>query len=151
MPLLYASLTGGRVLAVLFFICITFAGLSSLISIIERPVRVLEDFGGRTKNLHFKSLLLLYCLSQFVVFLPLSLSPLPCSWWVQHQHRTPTYWLTKTQCGPMPSFCLAVSCCSSCYATVPSGSEETSTRTMALETGLFLSYGYLLSCKFIVE
>ena len=46
MPLLYASLSGGRVLAVIFFLCITLAGISSLISIMEQSVHVLEDFGG---------------------------------------------------------------------------------------------------------
>ena len=48
MPLLYGSLSGGRVLAVLFFFCITLAGLSSLISILELCVHVLEDFGSKT-------------------------------------------------------------------------------------------------------
>lgn len=47
MPLLYGSLSGGRVLAVLFFFCITLAGLSSLISILELCVHVLEDFGSK--------------------------------------------------------------------------------------------------------
>ena len=46
MPLLYASMSGGRVLAVIFFLCITLAGLSSLISIMEQSVHILEDFGG---------------------------------------------------------------------------------------------------------
>ena len=50
MPLLYGSISGGRVLAVLFFICITFAGITSLISSIERPVHVLSDFGGEFDN-----------------------------------------------------------------------------------------------------
>ena len=46
MPLLYASIGGGRVLAVMFFLCLTLAGISSLISILEQSVHVLEDFGG---------------------------------------------------------------------------------------------------------
>jgi NSS family neurotransmitter:Na+ symporter len=45
MPILYGSIAGGRVLAILFFFCITLAGLSSLISILELCVHVLEDFG----------------------------------------------------------------------------------------------------------
>ena len=46
MPLLYGSINGGRVLAVLFFIGVTLAGLSSLISILEQSVHVVEDFGS---------------------------------------------------------------------------------------------------------
>ena len=56
MPLLYGSITGGKVLAILFFLCIAFAGLSSLISIIERPIHVLVDFGGRWVDLSVYSL-----------------------------------------------------------------------------------------------
>ena len=46
MPLLYGSIDGGRVLAVIFFICITLAGLSSLVAMLEQSIHVLEDFGG---------------------------------------------------------------------------------------------------------
>ncbi len=46
MPLLYGSLNGGRVLAVLFFIGVSLAGLSSLISILEQSVHILEDYGS---------------------------------------------------------------------------------------------------------
>ena len=46
MPLLYGSITHGRFLAILFFFCVTLAGLSSLISILELCVHVLEDFGS---------------------------------------------------------------------------------------------------------
>ena len=45
MPLLYGSLTGGRFLTILFFLCISLAGLSSLIALLEQAVHVLEDFG----------------------------------------------------------------------------------------------------------
>ena len=47
MPLLYGSIKGGRILAVLFFLCITLAGLSSMITSTERPVHALEDFGSK--------------------------------------------------------------------------------------------------------
>ena len=47
MPLLYGSIKNGKVLAIIFFLCIAFAGISSLISIIERPVHLLADFGGK--------------------------------------------------------------------------------------------------------
>ena len=50
MPLLYGTLGGGRVLAILFFLCVTLAGLSSLISIQEQCVHVLEDFGSKYKT-----------------------------------------------------------------------------------------------------
>eukprot|EP00118_Oscarella_pearsei_P003316 m.13872 g.13872 ORF g.13872 m.13872 type:complete len:549 (+) comp25278_c0_seq2:3519-5165(+) len=46
MPLLYESVSvGGRVLAVLFFLSLSFAGLSSLIAMFELEARTLEDMG----------------------------------------------------------------------------------------------------------
>ena len=44
-PLLYGSINGGRVIAVLFFFGVSLAGLSSQIGILEQSVHVLEDFG----------------------------------------------------------------------------------------------------------
>jgi len=45
MPILYNDITGGHFLCVLFFLCVTLAGLSSVVSLMERPIRVLTDFG----------------------------------------------------------------------------------------------------------
>ena len=60
-PLLYGSIDGVRVLAVLFFICITLsAGLSSLISILELCVHVLEDFGSNDKFLYILTALIFF-------------------------------------------------------------------------------------------
>ena len=43
MPLLFQSISGGRVLAIAFFLCLTLAGLSSLISLMELPIHILTD------------------------------------------------------------------------------------------------------------
>ena len=43
MPLLFHSISGGRVLAIAFFLCLTLAGLSSLISLMELPIHILTD------------------------------------------------------------------------------------------------------------
>ena len=70
MPLLYGSIDGGRVLAVLFFICITLAGLSSLISILELCVHVLEDFGSNDKFLYILTAFIFFpVFEQFAAFL----------------------------------------------------------------------------------
>jgi neurotransmitter:Na+ symporter, NSS family len=45
MPQLFAEMPMGRVLAVLFFLALSFAALSSLISMVELASRVLVDFG----------------------------------------------------------------------------------------------------------
>jgi len=45
MPLLYGRISGGRFLAIIYFICLTFAGLSSLISLMELPIHVMTDYG----------------------------------------------------------------------------------------------------------
>lgn len=65
MPLLYGSITGGRFLAILFFICVTLAGLSSLISILELCVHVLEDFGSQ--HSHYMLHMISFSCSQEVV------------------------------------------------------------------------------------
>lgn len=46
MPLLYNSINGGRFLCALFFLCLTLAGISSLVSILEIAVHALNDFGS---------------------------------------------------------------------------------------------------------
>ena len=34
-------------LAIMFFVCITLAGLSTLMAILEQCIQVLEDYGGK--------------------------------------------------------------------------------------------------------
>lgn len=46
MPLLFGSIGGGRFFAVVFFLSLSLAGLSSLIAIMEFPIHVLNDFGS---------------------------------------------------------------------------------------------------------
>ena len=46
MPIFYNNISGGRFLCALFFICISLAGFSSLVSFMERIVRVVIDFGS---------------------------------------------------------------------------------------------------------
>ena len=46
MPLLYNGINGGRFLCALFFLCLTLAGISSLVSILEIAVHALNDFGS---------------------------------------------------------------------------------------------------------
>jgi len=45
MPILFRSINVGQFLCAIFFLCITLAGLSSLISLVELPVHALADFG----------------------------------------------------------------------------------------------------------
>jgi len=47
MPQLFARMAGGRLLAILFFLGLSFAALSSLISMVELAARVLVDAGMR--------------------------------------------------------------------------------------------------------
>eukprot|EP00731_Ephydatia_muelleri_P011023 Em0005g1609a len=47
MPILFSGISGGRFLAAIFFLCLTLAGLSSLISFVELLVHTLTDFGLR--------------------------------------------------------------------------------------------------------
>ncbi|XP_066276205.1 uncharacterized sodium-dependent transporter YocR-like [Branchiostoma lanceolatum] len=44
-PILYGTMTGGRVLCAIFFLCVLMAGWSSHITIVESVVRNIEDFG----------------------------------------------------------------------------------------------------------
>jgi NSS family neurotransmitter:Na+ symporter len=50
MPLLFQQIFGGHLLAVLFFLGLTFAGFSSLIAMMELPSRVLVDTGLKRSN-----------------------------------------------------------------------------------------------------
>lgn len=50
MPQLFAKMFGGNVLAVLFFMGLTFAGFSSLIAQLELPTRIFIDFGLNRKK-----------------------------------------------------------------------------------------------------
>lgn len=50
MPILFQKMFGGGILAVLFFLGLSFAGFSSLIAQLELPTRVLIDTGIRRKN-----------------------------------------------------------------------------------------------------
>lgn len=50
MPQLFAKMFGGNLLAILFFIGLTFAGFSSLIAQLELPARIFVDFGFSRKK-----------------------------------------------------------------------------------------------------
>lgn len=49
-PLLFLKMPAGQLLIILFFLALFFAGLSSLISMLELPVRILMDFGLKRKR-----------------------------------------------------------------------------------------------------
>ena len=68
MPQLFAEMTGGRWVAIAFFVGLSFAALSSLISMIELAGRVLVDLGvPRARALAF------VCVGGFVLGLPSAL------------------------------------------------------------------------------
>ena len=46
MPSIFKSMVGGRIFAVIFFIAVLFAGVSSLINLYETPVEMLEERYG---------------------------------------------------------------------------------------------------------
>ena len=46
MPILYNNISSGHFLCALFFICISLAGFSSMVSLMERTIRVCIDFGS---------------------------------------------------------------------------------------------------------
>jgi NSS family neurotransmitter:Na+ symporter len=50
LPLLFLKMPGGQMLIILFFLALFFAGFSSLISMLELPVRILMDFGLKRKR-----------------------------------------------------------------------------------------------------
>ncbi|MCP5103844.1 MAG: sodium-dependent transporter [bacterium] len=53
LPHLFLQMPGGKILAALFFLALFFAAFSSLISLLELPVRILMDFGMRRKRAIF--------------------------------------------------------------------------------------------------
>jgi neurotransmitter:Na+ symporter, NSS family len=50
LPLLFLKMPGGQFLIIIFFLALFFAGFSSLISMLELPVRILGDFGISRKK-----------------------------------------------------------------------------------------------------
>ena len=50
LPLLFLKMPAGQLLLVIFFLALFFAAFSSLISLLELPVRILMDFGIRRKR-----------------------------------------------------------------------------------------------------
>ena len=50
LPSLFLQMPGGKILIVIFFLALFFAAFSSLISLLELPVRILIDFGIRRKR-----------------------------------------------------------------------------------------------------
>ena len=50
MPILFKGIYGGRFLAAIFFLCLTLAGLSSLISFVELLVHTLTDYGRKGRG-----------------------------------------------------------------------------------------------------
>ncbi len=69
-PQLLSQLPGGTVFSILFFLALSFAAISSLIAMIELPVRVLNDAGlGREQAI------LLVTASGFLLGIPSALSP----------------------------------------------------------------------------
>ncbi len=50
LPLLFLKMPGGQLLIIIFFLALFFAGFSSLIAMLELPVRVLMDFGVKRKK-----------------------------------------------------------------------------------------------------
>jgi NSS family neurotransmitter:Na+ symporter len=50
LPLLFLKMPAGQFLIVIFFLALFFAGISSLISMLELPVRILMDFGIKRKK-----------------------------------------------------------------------------------------------------
>ena len=51
MPILYSNISAGRFFCALFFACISLAGFSSLVSLMERTIRVVIDFGSMYNNM----------------------------------------------------------------------------------------------------
>src|SRR5699024_147244 len=69
LPQLFNEMTGGRIYAILFFLGLTFAAFTSLVSMIELAVRVFVDMGYTRKKMT-----LIMCGTAFVVGLPSALS-----------------------------------------------------------------------------
>ncbi len=69
MPQLFNEMTGGRIFAVLFFLGLTFAAFSSLISMIELATKVFVDMGIRRKKATIG-----VCIAGFLFGLPSAIS-----------------------------------------------------------------------------
>jgi neurotransmitter:Na+ symporter, NSS family len=69
LPLLFLKMPGGKYLIVIFFLALFFAAISSLISMLELPVRILMDFGMKRKKA-----LAIIASTGFVLGLPSALS-----------------------------------------------------------------------------
>lgn len=65
LPMLFLKMPGGRILIAIFFLALFFAAFSSLISMLELPVRILGDFGMRRSRA-----ILLVAVSGFLLGLP---------------------------------------------------------------------------------
>ena len=68
LPLLFLKMPAGQFLIVIFFLALFFAAISSLISMLELPVRILMDFGIKRKRA-----LLFVALAGFLLGLPSAL------------------------------------------------------------------------------
>ncbi|MTI87533.1 MAG: sodium-dependent transporter [Balneolaceae bacterium] len=69
MPQLFATMTGGGIFAILFFLGLTFAAFSSLISMIELAVKVFVDMGANRRRATVS-----ICAAGFVFGLPSALN-----------------------------------------------------------------------------
>ena len=69
MPQLFQQMAGGRVMAILFFLGLSFAAFSSLISMIELATRVFVDLGFQRSRA-----IALVCLSAFLLGIPSAIS-----------------------------------------------------------------------------
>ena len=58
MPILFSTMTGGRVMASLYFLMVVVAGFSTYVTIINSTTQVLVDWGGTfllfSKDFHFR-------------------------------------------------------------------------------------------------
>lgn len=50
MPAIFQSITGGRIIAIIFFIAIFFAGLTSIINLFETPIEALQQRLGFSRK-----------------------------------------------------------------------------------------------------
>lgn len=69
MPQLFATMGGGGIIAILFFLGLTFAAFTSLISMIELAVKVYVDMGANRKRAT-----IMVCIAGFIFGIPSALS-----------------------------------------------------------------------------
>lgn len=55
LPCLFKSMPGGYIVAILFFVAVFMAGLSSLINLYEAPIATVQEKLELTENLHVPS------------------------------------------------------------------------------------------------